>query len=111
MNRSQSALDGSEQDALGVTNSDDVLEGGHVRPLDDYFVEEKHKADTARRLAYSLVCILGGTIAIHYATVLVLELRGKAEAVSGLAQIFNVWLPVIASLVSAAVTYYFTREK
>ena len=65
MNRSQSAQEGSQQDTLGGARSDDVLEGGHVRPLDDYFVEEKHKADTARRLAYSLVCILGGTIAIH----------------------------------------------
>jgi len=111
MNHSEPAQEGSQQDASGGAKPDEVLEGGFVRPLDDYFVEEKHKADTARRLAYSLVWILGGTIGVHYATVLLLELRGKHDAVSGLAQIFNVWLPVIASLVSAAVTYYFTREK
>jgi len=42
---------------------------------------------------------------------LTLELEGRSAAVQSLSQIFNVWLPVIASLVSAAVTYYFTKEK
>jgi hypothetical protein len=99
------------QDSTGAQRSDDTLEGGFVRPLEDYFVEEKHRADTARRLAYSLVVILAGTVMLHYVTVLILELKGRPEAVQSVAQIFNVWLPVIASLVSAAVTYYFTREK
>ena len=33
--------------------SNDVLEGGAVEPLEDYPVAEKHRADTARYLAYS----------------------------------------------------------
>ena len=90
---------------------EEALEGGFVRPLDDYFVEQHHRANTARRLAYSLVWILGGTILVHYSSVLILELKGRTEAVEGLARIFNVWLPVISSLVSAAVTYYFTRRE
>jgi hypothetical protein len=102
--------DPKRQDALSGTKPEEI-EGGFVRPLDDYFIEEKHRADTSRRLAYSLVCILGGTVLVHYATVLILVLKGKSEAIQSLNQIFNVWLPVIASLVSAAVTYYFTREK
>lgn len=90
----------------------DDIEGGHVRPLDDdYFVERAHRADTARRLAYSLVIILGLTVVVHYVAVLVLELEGRSGAVESLDRIFNIWLPVIASLVSSAVTYYFTREK
>jgi hypothetical protein len=102
--------DAKRQDTLSGIEPEEI-EGGFVRPLDDYFVEGKHRADTSRRLAYSLVCILGGTVLVHYITVLILVLKGKSEAVQSLAQIFNVWLPVIASLVSAAVTYYFTREK
>ena len=103
--------DAKRQDASSGSKPEEIVEGGFVRPLDDYFVEEKHRADTSRRLAYALVCILGGTVLVHYITVLVLVLKGKSEAIQSVAQIFNVWLPVIASLVSAAVTYYFTREK
>ena len=99
------------KDQQGGTNAEEFVEGGFVRPLDEYFVEEKHRADTARRLAYALVAILGGTILLHYVSVLSLEIKGRTEAVEELSRIFNVWLPVIASLVSSAVTYYFTKEK
>jgi hypothetical protein len=92
-------------------DADEVLEGGFVPALQDYFVEQKHRADTARRLAYALVCLLGGTVFIHYVGVLILVLNGRGDAVESLSRIFNVWLPVISSLVGAAVTYYFTREK
>ncbi len=100
-----------KRDIVEQAKSEELLEGGFVRPLDEYFVEAKHRADTARRLAYSLVWILGGTVLVHYITVLVLEVRGRSGAVDSLGRIFNVWLPVIASLVSAAVTYYFAKEK
>jgi hypothetical protein len=108
---SESSGENRKHDVSGAQKSDDTLEGGFVRPLEDYFVNEKHRADTARRLAYSLVVILGSTVVLHYITVLILELKGRTDAVEGLGRIFNVWLPVIASLVSSAVTYYFTREK
>ena len=103
--------DDKQQEPEGGGKAEEIVEGGYVRPLDDYFVEEKHRADTARRLAYALVAILGGTVLVHYVSVLTLELEGRSAAVQSLSQIFNVWLPVIASLVSAAVTYYFTKEK
>src|SRR6266478_3916337 len=93
------------EEATARITSDEVLEGGFISPLQDYFVEEKHRADTARRLAYALVCILGGTVLIHYVTVLILIFKGKGDAIDSLSRIFNVWLPVIASLVSGAVTY------
>ena len=38
------------EEATTRVNADDVLEGGFVSPLQDYFVEKKHRADTARRL-------------------------------------------------------------
>jgi len=99
------------QDPDGGAKTEEVVEGGYVRPLDEYSVEKMHRADTARRLAYALVAILGGTVLLQYASVLTLEILGRSEAVQSLSQIFNAWLPVIASLVGAAVTYYFTKEK
>ena len=62
-------------------------------------------------LAFVLVGILGGSLLLHYAMVVVLVVLGRDAALQSLGQIFNVWLPVIASLVSSAVTYYFTRER
>jgi hypothetical protein len=51
------------------------------------------------------------SLGLHYATIAILEIWGKAAAVESLAKIFNMWLPVISALVSAAGTYYFTRER
>jgi hypothetical protein len=94
-----------------------IIEGGTISGASfEYdkkveFHEEQHRADTARRLAYWLVIILGGSILAHYITTLVLEIYGKRDAVESLSQIFNSWLPVISGLVGGATTYYFTREK
>jgi hypothetical protein len=41
----------------------------------------------------------------------ILAFAGKEEALKNLSSIFNAWLPAISSLVSAAATYYFTRDK
>jgi hypothetical protein len=51
------------------------------------------------------------TVGVHYIATGVLTSLGKGEATESLAKIFNMWLPVISALVSAAGTYYFTREK
>jgi hypothetical protein len=111
MPQSDSLPDDNRQEAQSGAQGEEFFEGGYVRPLEDYFVKEKHRADTARRLAYSLVAILGGTVFLHYLSVLTLEIKGRSAAVQSLSQIFNVWLPVIASLVSSAVTYYFAKEE
>ena len=90
----------------------EALEGGHVTALEEYsFVEAKHRAETARMLAYTLVLMLGLTVAGHYAAVFWLKLSGKADAIEDLSRIFTGWLPVISGLVGSAITYYFTREK
>jgi hypothetical protein len=93
------------------SDSENLVEGGFVRNLDEYSFQVRHREDTARRLAYSLVAILGGSFAFHYIATLALEFSGRSNAVEGLSRVFNAWLPVIASLVGGAVTYYFTREK
>jgi hypothetical protein len=94
------------------TNRDDVIEGGTVEALEDlHFHAAKHKADTARMLAFLLVGILGASVFLHYIVVAVLVAKGKEAAVQYVGQIFNIWLPVIASLVSAAATFYFTSKE
>jgi hypothetical protein len=88
------------------------IEAGEVGELRDLAFEEKrHRAETARSLANLLVWILGCSVALHYVMTVVLVIAGKDEASKTLATIFNAWLPAISSLVSAAATYYFTREK
>jgi hypothetical protein len=94
-------------------NSDEPpIEAGEVGELRDLtFHEAKHRAETARSLASWLVVILGATVALHYILTVILAFGGKEEASKNLNTIFNAWLPAISSLVSAAATYYFTREK
>jgi len=98
-----------------VTNSgvdDKPIEAGEVGALREItFEEKKHRAETARSLAQLLVWILGGSVLLHYLMTVILVIAGKDEASKTLGTIFNAWLPAISSLVSAAATYYFTREK
>lgn len=89
----------------------EIVEGGHVRAFDELSFRVRHREDTARRLAYSLVAILGASFFVHYIATLLLEYSDRTNAVENLARIFNAWLPAIASLVGAAVTYYFTKER
>lgn len=88
------------------------IEAGEVGELKEIsFEEAKHRAETAKSLARYLVLILGISVGLHYILVVILAFGGKEEATKNLNAIFNAWLPAISSLVSAAATYYFTREK
>lgn len=88
------------------------IEAGEVGELRDIpFEEARHRAETAKSLAKYLVVILGLSVGLHYILIVVLAFGGKEEATKNLNAIFNAWLPAISSLVSAAATYYFTREK
>jgi hypothetical protein len=99
-------------DVAGEAAEDRPIEAGEVGELRELtFHEAKHRAETARSLAFWLVLILGASVGLHYVLTVVLVLGGKEEATKNLNSIFNAWLPAISSLVSAAATYYFTREK
>src|SRR5260221_237497 len=88
------------------------IDAGEVKELTEIaFHEAKHRAETAKTLAFWLVVIMGASVALHYVLTAFLAYSGKDEAIKSLASIFNAWLPAISSLVSAAATYYFTREK
>jgi len=101
----------AEEEVLTDTGA---IDAGTVTDLDQNPPEVKaaaHRAKTASKLAYVLVGILGASIVLHYAAVLVLSLLQQQETADALSEIFDKWLPVIASFVGGAVTYYFTREK
>jgi nitrate reductase NapE component len=90
----------------------EIIEGGDVeRVTDVQFEERKHRAATARVLAYCLLGLLAGTIAIQYGFTLWLILSGKQSDVAALDKLFNALLPILSGLVGGAVTYYFTKEK
>jgi hypothetical protein len=94
------------------SEEDQPIDGGSIVGFEElHFHEGKHRAYTARWLAYLFLGLLAFSIAIHYATTVVMELYGLSAAADKLAIIYHSWLPVVASLVSAAATYYFTKEK
>ena len=98
--------------STGGKDEDQPIEAGEVGELRDLaFHEARHRAETAKSLATLLVIILGASIALQYVLTVILAFGGKEEAIKSLNTIFNAWLPAISSLVSAAATYYFTRDK
>jgi hypothetical protein len=91
---------------------DELIDGGSVEGFKELeFHEGRHRADTARRLAYLFVILLAASVGVHYLATVVLELSDKSQAAERLGAIFNSWLPVISSLVGAAAAYYFAKEK
>lgn len=99
-------------DPDAATLEDQPIEAGEVKELHDLaFHEARHRAETAKSLATWLVIILGASLGLHYVLTVILVIAGKDEGTKNLNSIFNAWLPAISSLVSAAATYYFTRDK
>jgi hypothetical protein len=102
----------SESSLPAAKSDDQPIEAGEVGELKDLpFHEPQHRAETARSLAKWLVVLLGAGMGVQYVLICVLAFGGKEEATKTLNAIFNAWLPVISSLLSAAATYYFTKEK
>lgn len=101
---STASIDDTKQD-------DQPIEAGEVGELQELsFHEAKHRAETAKSLAIWLVIILGVSILVHYILTAAMAFGDKEEGIKNLNAIFNAWLPAISSLVSAAATYYFTRD-
>ena|SRR2546427_5351974 len=93
------------------TAGEQVIEGGHVGPLEEVPFEVRHRAETARWLAICLIATLGLSFFVHYGVTAYFVAEGKTDAVDGLSRAFNIWLPVISSLAGGAAAYYFTRGK
>lgn len=88
------------------------IEGGDVSASPEFtFQPARHRAITARYLAFGLVITLVVSVAVQYACTLILIKWGAKESLDNLNKIFNAWLPVISGLVSSAATYYFTKDR
>lgn len=101
---------GTVSQASGDLN---LIDGGEVKDVKEPgdFHERKHRAFTASKLGMTLVWMLGVSFLINFVGKIILEIYGLHEASKALSDDFKTWLPVIASLVAAAVAYYFSKEK
>ena len=96
----------------GRYDPEEEIDAGVVGELSDLpFHKAKHHAETAKQLALLLVWIMAISVGVHYGLTAYFAAIGQADTIESLAQIFNIWLPVISSSVGAAATYYFTKEK
>jgi hypothetical protein len=102
----------SESNDLATRGDEtEVIDGGYVEALEDLpFQEAKHRAETARKMAFLLVWIMAASVAVDFVGVATFAAFKNTTAIESLGKIFNMWLPVISGLVSSAATYYFTRE-
>lgn len=96
----------------GWREPEELIDAGAVEEIPELrFRADRHRAQTSRWLAFVIVGLLAGTVAAHYSVMMWLHLSGRAEAAGAVGRIFEVWLPIISGLSSAAVTYYFTKER
>ena len=101
------------EDIAQAAADESIIEGGSVSDFQEikWEPEKKHRAETARYLAYGLVGILALTILIQYGMTVLLICQNRESGVATLEKLFSTLLPVLSGLVSGAATYYFTREK
>ena len=92
-------------------NEEAPLDGGTVLPLSDPVGPAQQKERTARELAIGFIFLFAIVIVLHYVAMIGLVAYGFEEGkIEFLNKTFFAMLPVISSLVSAAATYYFTRN-
>jgi uncharacterized membrane protein YjdF len=89
--------------------SGEIFAGAITNYREPSFRQEQHRAATSRWLAFVIIVFLALSVASHYAVIAWMTLHGHGDVVQSLDRIFDVWLPVISGLASAAVTYYFTK--
>jgi nitrate reductase NapE component len=108
-------VDFESVDVTDVDDEEEMIEGGEITGVNDtgYKVDplKKHRAATARVLAYGLVAILALSVMAHYGIIVWLLVDEKTDAIDKLNGIYTTWLPVISGLAASAVTYFFTREE
>lgn len=102
---------GEKQHAPPISTFDErEISGGAVRVSDAEPVRVGDPLDTHRaNLAIYLVGLLAGLIAFQFVALLVLQWNGDKRT-EPLEKAFNVTLPVVAGLVSSAVTFFFSKK-
>lgn len=68
-------------------------------------------AEHRRAVTLGLIMLLAVIIIGHYVAILALVWFGKDGNLDGLNNAFNASLPLVAGLVSSAVTYYFSKRE
>jgi hypothetical protein len=92
--------------------TEEIIDGGHVGQLEELpFHAERHRAETARRIAFLLVWAFVGSWALHYAVSAYFLWNGRGDLAKSLSEDFRTWLPVISTSAGGAVAYYFAKEK
>ena len=98
-------------DDLGSGNvvQETEIEGGHVPAGPPDFIEKKREK-TRGELLSRLVYLLALLLLLHYVSVSIAVLSGRAE-IKALETAFNSSLPVLAGLLGSAVAFYFKDNK
>src|SRR3989442_10734699 len=102
MSNERTGMDEESEQVPEERAREELIEGGHIGPLEEVPFEVRHRAETARWLAISLIVMLGLSFFVHYGVMAYFVAKGKTDAMEGLSRAFNVWLPVISSLAGAA---------
>ena len=75
------------------------------------FDEKQHHAQTASRITFVLLAILGVSVLLHYGAVITAHYLDRVSLAEALAEIFRVWIPVLSSFVGSALAFYFTQRR
>lgn len=98
----------------GIAEATDIIEGGNVLSdpqREPRFDVNQHRALTAEKLAKWFTAILAGGLLLHYLCMMILVFAGLKEQVEAFGQVFHGWFPAMTSIVSAAATFYFAKER
>lgn len=85
-------------------------EGGDVVGFSDLPSQPSHRDITARALAIGFMWIFAVGSLVHYGATLYV-VCGQPDGAKTLAEVYHLWLPVVAAFVSATAGYYFAKSK
>ena len=84
---------------------------GFDKTAEYQYIIQKQESDTARRLAFLSLSMLGGYLLLHYGATVCIHIWGSDDLLASLKDIFFATLPVLSGLTGSAATYFFTRNK
>ncbi len=79
------------------------------QPVTSELLKQRH-AETANKLVFWLLGILVGFVVLHYGCLLLFVFYKRDDGIKILEDVFHSWLPVMAGLLGAAATFYFTKD-
>jgi hypothetical protein len=67
---------------------------------------DQHRAS----ITWGLIALLAFTLLLH-AGLTIWASNTSTEAVKNIADVFNIWVPVLSGLASSAITWFFTKQR